>query len=224
MLDVRRIARSGVIEADGFLECPALGLRIRASDPDAAGFGLCSDEVFLRVAGRSWRVPPWFTTRSRRLPAGVLPAAVMCLRHFATGMGLIGAVLATALVVGVCAGSLAAIALALAGFALIGSVLVHELGHVVAYRILIGRTAPAVLTVRGASCRVIRLAGRPSSDAWVVLAGPLAPLVVALSSWPLFALAPSAVLLVTLIAIGHVVGLVLPVGDGVTLRAIARGR
>lgn len=224
MLEVRRITRSGVGEADGFLECPALGLRIPESDPEAVALGLCSDELFVHVAGRRWRLPPWFTTRSRRLPSGVLAAAGMCLRFFAAGMGLIGAVLAAALLVGVCAGFLALIALSLTGLALIGSVLVHELGHVLAYRILVGRTAPAVLTVRGASCRVVRLSGRRSADLRVVLAGPFAPLVAASLGWPLFALAPAAVLMVTLIAAGHVAGLALPAGDGATLRAIIRGR
>jgi len=148
----------------------------------------------------------------------------MCLRFFAAGMGLIGAVLAAALVIGACAGLLAVVALSLTGLALIGAVLVHELGHVLAYRILVGRAAPAVLTVRGASCRVVRLSGRSSADLGVVLAGPFAPLLAASLGWPLFALAPAAVLMVTLIAVGHVAGLALPAGDGLTLRAIIRGR
>lgn len=224
MLDVRRVVRGGVKERDGVLICPALGLRHRGSDPEAVVDGLCSDELFLRLGGRSWRLPPWFTSRSRQLPSGTLPAAMACLRHFGSGMSLILATLGVALAVGVAFRLLALIAMASIGLVLAASILVHELGHVLAYRILMGAKAPAVLIVRGASCRVLRLSGPWRADVTVVLAGSAAPVVAAACAWPLFGLAPSAVLLGTLIALGHVVGLVLPFGDGAALREIAHGR
>lgn len=65
MLDVRRVVRGGVKERDGVLICPALGLCHRGSDPEAVVDGLCSDELFLRLGGRSWRLPPWFTKIGR---------------------------------------------------------------------------------------------------------------------------------------------------------------
>lgn len=224
VLEVRRVVRAGVREEEGVLTCSALGLRQRGPGPRAVADGLCSDELFLRVAGRSWRLPPWFTSRSRQLPHGALAAAVACVSHFGSGMSLILAALGLTLAVGVVGGSLALVALATFGLVLCGSILVHELGHVLAYRILMGATAPAVLVVRGASCRVLRRRGPRGADLSVVLAGSAAPVAAAICSWPLLPLAPSAVFLGALVAVGHVVGLVLPFGDGAALREIAHGR
>lgn len=223
MLEVRRVVRRGVKEEKGVLICPELGLRHRGSGPEAVANGLCSEELFLRAAGRSWHLPPWFTSRSRQLPRGIFPAALACMTHFGSGMGLIVAALAVLLATGAVWGLSALIALAILGLVLIGSILVHELGHVLAYRILMGAAAPAVLIVRGASCRVLRLCGPQRADVSVVLAGPVAPVAVAACAWPLFELAPPAVLLGALVALGHVVGLALPFGDGAALREIARG-
>lgn len=223
MLEVRRVVRVGVEEEQGVLICTELGLRRRRSAPEAVADGLCSEELFLRAGGRSWHLPPWFTSRSRLLPRGVVPAALACVTHFGSGMGLILAALVVLLATGAVFGLSALIALATLGLVLVGSILVHELGHVLAYRILMGVAAPAVLIVRGASCRVLRLSGPWWADVSVVLAGPVAPVVVAACAWPLFELAPPAVLLGALVALGHVVGLALPFGDGAALREIARG-
>ena len=207
---------------DGRLECPELGLRREASSPEAASFGLCSDELHVGVGTRSWRMPPWFTTGAKPLPAGVVAAALASVRHFGAGMGLILGGFCGALVIGIATGSLGLAALAIMGLVLLGSVLVHEVGHVLAYRILIGRRAPAVLVVRGASCRLVRLSGARASDAVVIAAGSLAPVLAALPLWSLFAHAPALVILATLVALGHVVGLLIPVGDGAALRELAR--
>jgi hypothetical protein len=207
---------------DGDLECPELGLRREASSPEAASFGLCSDELHVTLGARSWRIPPWFTTAAKTLPAGVCAAALASLRHFGAGMGLYLGVLGGALPVGIATGYLGLAAVAIMGLVLLGSVLVHELGHVLAYRLLFGRRAPAVLVVRGASCRLVRLSGPRTSDALVIAAGPLAPVVAAVPLWFLFPHAPALVILATLVAIGHVVGLLIPVGDGAALRELAR--
>lgn len=207
---------------DGWLECPELGLRLEASAPEAASLGLCSDELLVCFGSRSWRMPPWFTTGAKVLPAGVVAAALASLRHFGAGMGLLLGVLGGALVIGIVTGYLGLAAVAIMGLVLLGSVLVHELGHVLAYRVLIGRRAPAVLVVRGASCRLVRLSGATTPDAVVIAAGSLAPVVAALPLWFLFAQAPVLVILATLVALGHVVGLLIPVGDGAALRELAR--
>ena len=207
---------------DGRLECPELGLRVEASSPEAASSGLCSDELLVSVGTRSWRMPPWFTTGAKALPAGIVAAALASLGHFGAGMGLLLGALGGALVIGIATGYLGLAAVSIMGLVLLCSVLVHELGHVLAYRILIGRRAPAVLVVRGASCRLVRLAGARARDAAVVVAGSLAPVVAALPLWFLFAQAPALVILTTLVALGHVVGLVIPVGDGAALRELAR--
>jgi hypothetical protein len=209
---------------DGDFECPELGLRREASSPEAAAFGLCSDELLVSIGTRAWRVPPWFTTGAKPLPAGVFAAALASLGHFGAGMGLFLCALGGALVIGVATGYLGLAAVAIMGLVLLGSVLVHEVGHVVAYRLLMGRRAPAVMVVRGASCRLVRLTGTSARDAAVVVAGPIAPVVAALPLWVLFPVAPVPVLLVTLVALGHVVGLVLPAGDGAALRELAGRR
>ncbi|WP_295013659.1 hypothetical protein [uncultured Microbacterium sp.] len=224
MYEIRRVVRAGVRETADVLECPELGLRVGRERPEAVENGLCSEVLMLRLGRRSWSLPPWFTTGARSLPHGIGRASLACLCHFGSGMALLLVVCGAVVAAGSGLGSLALVALGTIGLLLLSSILVHELGLVLLYRILMGREAPAVMIVRGATCRVLRLAGRPAADVGVVVAGSAAPLFVALLCWPFYPAAPSAVLLGTLVAIGHVVGLAAPFGDGATLREIARGR
>ena len=222
--EVRRVPRAGVIREADLLSCPEMGLRVPAASDDALDLGLCSDELWLRAGRWSCRLPPWTTSRAVPMPSGVLRAAAGALRHFSSGMGLVLVTGAGTLALGVLTGARALVALAVAVLLLLCSVLVHEIGHVLAYRLAIGRAAPAALVVRGLHCRVVRLRGGRRADASVVLAGSLAPVLAAAPVWLLAGWAPALPLSATLIALGHVAGLLLPVGDGASLREILRSR
>ncbi|TQN32878.1 peptidase M50B-like protein [Haloactinospora alba] len=110
---------------------------------------------------------------------------------------------------------------------LLASVLVHEAGHVAALRVLAPAT-PAVFRVDATGAGVCRppLADTRREVA-VVLAGPLAPAVVWTLGTALGAAAggvPAAAVVWTgIVALGHPVSLLFPVGDTRTLlRALTR--
>lgn len=107
------------------------------------------------------------------------------------------------------------------------SVLVHEAGHVAALRVLAPAT-PAVFRVDATGAAVCR---PPLASTWrevvVVLAGPLAPALVWILGMALGVVAggvPAAAVVWTgIVALGHPVTLLVPVGDTRTLlRALTR--
>lgn len=110
---------------------------------------------------------------------------------------------------------------ALAGCAAIvlASFVVHELGHVVALRV-VARRSPAVFVMSRSEPHLVRLALPVSRDVAVTLAGPLAPMVVQLvaTGWFLQGRWAEAVV-ASIVSISHVVSLAVPVGDGAELRA-----
>lgn len=223
-LSLRRVVSAGARVRAGVVEHPGLGCSVPVGSLDALELGLVSHRPELSVGARRFPLPPWLTAASIALPPGVGRAMLGTLRHQATGMApLLGASVA-ALVVGVATASLGLGGVAGLALALLASVLVHELGHVVAYRVLFGATAPAFVVVRGAACHVVRRANDSRADVAVVVAGGAAPVVVVLAALPLAAAAPYPVLLGALVAVGHLAALALPFGDGASLRRIAAAR
>ena len=223
-LSLRRVVSVGARVRAGVVEHPGLGCSVPVGSRDALELGLVSHRAELSVGARRVPLPPWLTAASIALPPGVGRAMLGTLRHQATGMApLLGASVA-ALVVGVATASLGLGGVAGLALALLVSVLVHELGHVVAYRVLFGATAPAFVVVRGAACHVVRRADDSRADVAVVVAGGAAPVVVVLAALPLAAAAPYPVLLGALVAVGHLAALALPFGDGASLRTIAAAR
>ncbi len=220
VLDHRTRLTEGTVIDCGRILCEDLKLDL---DPGRARWsGLLSTDVGLRFGRRAVWLPAWFTTAGRRIPHGVALGAIGALLHFAAGMSLFFVILVATASIGSFLGlPLLSAAAALVAIVLL-SILVHEAGHVVAYRILMGAEAPAIAVVKGASCRVIRLRGRPNADALVALAGPIAPIMASAVFLPFWNLAPPLIGFAVLVGIGHVVSVALPFGDGATVREIMR--
>jgi hypothetical protein len=223
-LSLHRRLTEGVRLQVGVVEHPALGCSAAVGSLEALELGLVSQRLTLGVGGQRVGLPPWFTPSTIALPPGTVAAALATLRHQATGMAPLLAAAVGALSAGLVSASSGLIAPAALGLLLLGSVLIHELGHVVAYRALFGRSAPALVVVRGASCHVVRRADDSGADVAVVVAGGLAPALVAVAALPFAGVAPYPVLLGALVAVGHLAALALPFGDGASLRAISAAR
>jgi len=149
---------------------------------------------------------------SRALPPGLGPALARALGVIARADGAVLAGLALLVAITAATG----LPVVAHGIALIALVLlataVHELGHLVAYRMLAphGRAVFAYDGMRGALTREPLPRRR---DRAVTAAGPLAPLVLALCATPLAALFPAEVVGAGIIAVGHLLGLALPTAD-----------
>lgn len=199
---------------------PALGLRVPAGLPGGADlvlrYAMAGERVVLRAAGR--RVPLWWHRRSRRLPASVARTTLSAALQLVVAMAPWLAAAAGSAVAGWLTGfgSLTATGLVVAMIVL--SVVVHELGHVVAFRLL--SSAPAWLVTTATSAALVR--PRHPREWMVVLAGPLAPLALAAAAAPVVAFSPPSWWGWLAIAAGHLLSLAFPVGDGESLRAVLR--
>lgn len=190
-----------------------LGVRIPLGQYALAyQYGLISEHRYLMVG--QLRLPialPQY--RSRRLPEGVARGALHSIGHNIAGMkmgaaseiGLIALALVTK------SGAFVALACVLAMFLV--SVVVHEAGHVVAYR-LFSTAGPGYLVRSGVRCYLIRPVLPRIADRWVIAAGPIAPLAVAILCIPVMLYAPIPYLAWLAIALGHALTLALPAGDG----------
>lgn len=107
------------------------------------------------------------------------------------------------------------------GMALIGSVVVHEAGHVLALRL--GRShVPAVLVAMTLSPHVVRPRLNRRRDVLVTVAGPLAPTALTLAAAPGIVRSTTALVAMSIISLAHVLALVLPTADRRALRAALR--
>ena len=223
-LSVHRVVTPGARLRAGVVEHAELGCAAPVDGFDALELGLVSERATLTLAARRVTLPPWLTSDARPLPEGAIAAALGTLRHQSRGLSGLIALAGATLLAGVATASLGLVGVAGLALLLLGSVLVHEAGHVVAYRLLFGRSAPAIVVVCGARCHVVRVADDSRADVAVVIAGGAAPVLVALATLPFAAVAPAPVLLGALVALGHLAALALPVGDGASLRQIAGRR
>jgi Cu/Ag efflux pump CusA len=149
--------------------------------------------------------------------------------HWAKGQFRWLVLVSASVAVGLSTGLFSLVALALAWGLFAVAVLVHELGHIVAYRALAPDDAPAIFVIRGMRCHVVRKRLTPASDIVVALAGPLAPGIIAVFLIPLLfapllwvdAVAPWAPLAFAAwlaLAASHALCVALPFGDGATIR------
>jgi hypothetical protein len=162
-------------------------------------------------------------SRAARLRSGVVRAACHAAGHFiGTGWShwlLLGVVLAIASAVH----NVAVAALALASGAVLLSFVVHELGHVLAYRVLAGEDAPAHLVARGLSFHLVRRRLPPTRDVAVIVSGPGAPAALSIVLAPaLLPVSPVTWWVTAALGAGHLLALLLPAGDGRTLRDAVR--
>lgn len=223
--EVRLIPTAGVEVVDGGYRSPELGIAIPESHPEARALilshGLASETAVVRIGGGSLPIPAWWLYQSARLhgrPPGMVARAALQVLRGMTGWLLLAAGLLVAAGAGL--SSLAGIAGVL--LLLVLSVVVHEVGHVVALATTPG--AVGYLVTRGARCELVRRRLPPANERIVVAAGPLAPLALAVATVPVLAVAPLLWSAWLVVALGHAATLVVPVGDGRALRAAATGR
>jgi hypothetical protein len=202
------------------LELPGLNLSLPRDSRDAVSLGLIAEDVVVECGALSVRFPPWFTSRGRLLPSGLLVGTWTACLHFAGSMSHFVVAALLILLTGLIFGWVMWWALALAAILILASVVIHEAGHLIAYRLLAGPRAPAVAVASGARCHVIRLRLSPPRDLLIIIAGPIAPMGTAVCALPLWGQASFVVLIAVLIAAGHAVALLIPLGDGASLREV----
>lgn len=188
----------------------------------ATDLGLVSTVVRVKVGPWWIRLPPWWHSAARSLPAGCGRAVVASMTHNVAGMAPLVVLALISATVGSVTSATAFLALGTVALVCLGSVLIHEAGHVAAFRILLPRDTPGILVVRGLSCRLVRPGGGSARDAAIVAAGAAAPVVVAAMLVPVVALAPLFVAFAVMVALAHAAALLIPVGDGAALRSAMR--
>jgi hypothetical protein len=130
---------------------------------------------------------------------------------------------ASLIAVGGVLGSLPLIAVGVVATMVSVSLVIHEMGHVLAFRVVNPR-GRAILASRGASASLTRFVLPWRKEIVVVAAGPCAPAILGI---PLLPLSNSAWLPVAAwfaIALAHVVTVAVPLGDGANLRRAVRSR
>ncbi|WP_441249598.1 hypothetical protein [Kitasatospora sp. McL0602] len=116
-----------------------------------------------------------------------------------------------------------AVLIAVCVLTLAGSVILHEWGHLAAYRLAAARDAPVVVSVRPGRCAVVHEA---TGDRWkevaVTVAGPAFPATCGVLFAATSLLPGLARVVVAGVGLAHLLGLLAPVGDGASLRAALR--
>ncbi len=217
----------GVRRVDGRLVHVGLGLAI-PDDPDhhalAADLGLISTRTRVTLGRWSFLSPPWWGSAARPLPATRGRAVLASIVHNTAGMAPQLVLALGAVALGGMVASTGLVAVGTVALVCLGSLLVHEAGHVLMFRLLLPRDAPGILVVRGLSCRLVRPSGGAVRDAAIVAAGAAVPMLVATLLLPALAVAPLLVAFCAMIALAHAAALVIPAGDGAALRAALRER
>lgn len=156
----------------------------------------------------------------RELPVGLGRALGAAVVAFARTHGIVIGVLA-ALVAGAAVLGLAVVAhgIALLALGLLATV-VHELGHVAAYRMLSPR-APAVLESELLRAALHREPLTPRADRAVTLAGPLAPLLIVAALVPFAGALPAELVGAAVVAVAHAASMLLPTADRRAWRQVA---
>lgn len=98
------------------------------------------------------------------------------------------------------------------------SILVHELGHIVAFRIL-APTTPGLFVMTRISPRLVRPEIAPVKDIAVSLAGPCAPVLVLGFASPFVFQSPAEFIAFAILAVSHIMFIFMPHGDGAALRS-----
>ena len=196
----------------------ALAISVPFADPNwramVLQYGLASERSSLSIS----RV---FVAASRSvvLCPGVAAASLQAVLHYSAGMlriwilvlFLIGSSFLLALP--------SLLALALVCSLIASSVVVHELGHVISFRLIASPHAHALLVSRGINCSLIRETLPWRMDRLEILSGPLAPLLLTVPLVPIVLVAPILFWAWLSIALGHALFLIVPIGDGENLRA-----
>jgi hypothetical protein len=167
---------------------------------------------------------PWWRCRSRAvaLKRGVVSGGIGSLVHNTRGMAIpLGLCMVVSVVAGVL-GHVGLAGIAIAGLILASSVLVHELGHVVALRML-APGSPAIMVSRGVHCHLVRKALCGWREITIVLSGPFAPALLSPLLLPWATVSPFLFWGWAAASVGHAVMPLFPVGDGSNLRSALTG-
>lgn len=162
---------------------------------------------------------PWWRCRSRAtaLRLGVVAGGLGSLVHNTRGMALpLGACMVTA-ALSAATGAIGIAGIAVAALILAASILVHELGHVVAFR-LVSPGAPAVTVSAGIRCHLVRRGLSGWREIAIVVCGPFAPAMLCPILLPCADALPFLFWGWAAVSAGHAVMLLFPVGDGENLR------
>jgi hypothetical protein len=208
----------GVVLTDEAISCAALDLSIPLS-LDAARrvaleFGMASEGPRRRTLRGAFRI----RYRCARLRDGSARAVAHSVSHYAPSLLPSAVVVAGLILVGALADLPSLIAISLLVVMLVVSVIVHEVGHVLVFRLAAGADAAAHVVVRGLSFSLVRRPLKRTREVVVVLAGPLAPLALAVLTIPLASGGPVLWWSWAVVGAGHALTLLLPVGDGANLR------
>ncbi|MEA5454629.1 hypothetical protein SPF06_07830 [Sinomonas sp. JGH33] len=197
---------------------PALAIAVSSTSStfrrDLLDLGLASETAEHGLLRLVFGASP---SRAKALPGGWVPSVAAALVHYGLSMSRVVGLLGLVFAAGLGTGATSLAGLALGGLLLVGSALVHELGHVVAYRLAGGPGAPAIAVAKGMKCHLVRRRLSPRRDLLVAAAGPLAPGLLVLPAVPLVWIAPLAFAAWIAIALGHALCALCPVGDGLTI-------
>ena len=160
-------------------------------------------------------------TRSVDLPAGILPAVVTSLSVHARGSIPAATMAGLAAAVGLLTGFLGVTASGIALAALAASVIVHETGHVVVYRLVAPAEAWGTIVRGAAAGHLVRMPLGARADVLVACGGAGAVVAGTLLFLPLAPASPLVPVLWGAIAGGHALSLLVPVGDGATIRTLS---
>lgn len=213
----RLVLTPGAFDRGDAVLHPSLGIEASRSSKDfrqtLLELGLASE-----AGSNVWR---WLfgaaTSRARLLPDG-WPAVHAALIHCLTGMSRWAALAFVSSALGFAAGLSSLIALAAGCLLFFAAVLVHEIGHVVAYRALAPRDSPGIMVTRGLRCHLVRKTLAPNADIAVALAGPVAPAIAGSFLIPVATRAPLVFWAWAALALSHAACAALPFGDGETIR------
>ena len=214
----------GVTVADDTISCDGLALSIPLSTDDVRRVvlesGMASD------GPRGWIFAGAFRVRYRCAPLrkGLTSAVVHCVSHYAASLLPVAAAIAGLMLIGIAADLPSLIAISLLVVMLMISVVVHEVGHVVVFRLVAGAETTAHMVVRGISFSLVRRPLERNREILVVIAGPLAPLALAVLAVPLSSVGPLLWWAWLVFGGGHALTLLFPQGDGANLRLAVSDR
>lgn len=224
--DKQVVPAPGVRVERNIWTCGALDARVDMTSADEVGVALdvgIAERHSRLLCGKNRATVLLWRSRSAVLQDNVWEAVGQSLAFFSRGFLSTGVLAGLALWLGLARRDALMVGIGGATLLFLFSVLVHEVGHVTAFRMMSARGTGARVVSSGLSCRLVRPVGTRAVDLVTILAGPFAPLALLPILGVLARPAPWLIWGWAGIAIGHIVVLLIPVGDGATLRDALRG-
>ena len=160
----------------------------------------------------------FFCSRSILLPKNLFYAIFYSLWHYFSGMWQVVAIVLCLNLVSVKMALIELTAVSLVILLFIFSILLHELGHAVSFRISC-HSRSAICVSHGLRCYLVRPRLNFWREVFVVISGPFAPAVFGLG-FAFFAPVSGFILLAWIaLSVGHILCLFFPKGDGLNFLA-----